>query len=80
MGSGNKIEYYGENTRAQTNSQILRTTFSTEQKLEQFRESRSRSRPSSELWIPQANAPDECGRCAYQHCSCPEARVKQKNR
>eukprot|EP00959_Pyramimonas_sp_CCMP1952_P245410 5129309-Pyramimonas_sp.AAC.1 len=34
------------------------------------------SRPSSDLCIQQANAPDdsECDRCAHQLSSCPEAR------
>eukprot|EP00959_Pyramimonas_sp_CCMP1952_P135357 2832131-Pyramimonas_sp.AAC.1 len=36
--------------------------------------------PSLDLWIQQANASDhsECDRNAYQHCSCPTARVKLK--
>eukprot|EP00959_Pyramimonas_sp_CCMP1952_P470153 9496186-Pyramimonas_sp.AAC.1 len=33
MASGNKIKYYGKNTRAITNVQISRTKFSTDQKL-----------------------------------------------
>eukprot|EP00959_Pyramimonas_sp_CCMP1952_P126535 2646556-Pyramimonas_sp.AAC.1 len=35
------------------------------------------SRPSSDLWVQQANAPNHSTSisCAYQLCSCPEARV-----
>eukprot|EP00959_Pyramimonas_sp_CCMP1952_P370627 7762375-Pyramimonas_sp.AAC.1 len=38
----------------------------------------SASRPDSELYIQQTNAPDnsEYDRCAYQLCSCPTDRVK----
>eukprot|EP00959_Pyramimonas_sp_CCMP1952_P011378 238807-Pyramimonas_sp.AAC.1 len=56
----------------------LQHELSADRRCEEFRDSGSRNRPSSELWIRQAKAPDysECDRCAYQHCSWPTARVK----
>eukprot|EP00959_Pyramimonas_sp_CCMP1952_P176548 3689734-Pyramimonas_sp.AAC.1 len=38
----------------------------------------SANRPSSDFWIEQANAPDHSTSisCAYQLCSCPQARVR----
>eukprot|EP00959_Pyramimonas_sp_CCMP1952_P255268 5331771-Pyramimonas_sp.AAC.1 len=47
-------------------------------RIEQFCDSGSRSRPSSELWIQHANAPDysECDGCADQHCSWPTLQLE----